>query len=638
MVVSAAVSSTPHFGRAGQCDDITGEGPQAPGMSAVGGRATAGPDEGGGMPPMTGRSLQDAFSQMLTAEDGSDAAAGPRDRRTLSQPPSYSPSQSSQAAPSSPQRQHEPLTAAWQHCKPGLGGGTIHTAETSTASSSKQAFSSPWKASRQPAVQQGRQHPMKDSGGGSQSSRSLRGSASATAVVSSQGRCSEDGRDARRRAVVTVSSAGGGAASVERRRRSAKRTEEVAAGAGRTSAGAPSSGGGAEAPEVRQLKQEVYAKDQEILKLRAMCQEQASRLKNYEAYNSLEMEALKQRMEEFEHQLKAQGGTVGVPVSSGQSSWPPPAPFATGLGSGAGGESVQSTVLEPSAARNDSVGSPLEAATREGTTPRQAPAASAGALHDESPADWQTSSSMTMPVHSACSASLSPDLPYAGQRSRSSEAPEVRPQWAAPAAERPSPELLVASPRQAAHGSAGPKAAWQTMFSPRNSLRSANAAHSAPAVEPAGTLYRAASMSQMAPAVRTSLAACGSSRASLGSVTTVRKVAQAMAPPPASGSRSRSPSGGPATPCGSSNGHPVVLPFCPGMADAMQQYHRSSRATLPAAVVSGRPVTTWQMQDNQSGIATLTGRSLPSSAATQQQQQPQFAAGPTGHCAAFSRR
>lgn len=609
------------------------------------------------MPPMTGRSLQDAFSQMLAAEDGSDAAAGPRERRPLSQQPSsYAPSQASQVAPNSPQRQQEPVGKS--------AVASNHGVEpSSTASSSKQAFSSPWKASRQPTVQQGRQqHPLKDSGGGSQSSRSLRGAASAAALPS-QPRSGEDGR---RRPAVSISGTCGAAASAERRRRSAKRTED-GTGAGRPAPAAmtsPSSGTLAEAPEVRQLKQEVYAKDQEIMKLRAMCQEQASRLKNYEAYNSHEMEALKQRMEEFEQQLKAQGGTVGipvssaqsgpvaVPVSSGQSSWPPPAPFAAaepGVGSGEGFQSA----AQPSSARNDSVCLPSEAAAppREGTTPRPAPTATGGgALRDESQAECQTS--VPVPLHSACSGAASSELSYARQRARSSEAPEVRPQqWAATAVERPSPELVVASPRQTSQGVAAPKAAWQTMFSPRNSLRSANAAQhvaatpsaSATALEPGSTMYRAASMSQMAPAVRTSLAACGSSRASLGgSVTAVRKV-QAVAPA-TSGSRSRSPSGGPATPCASSSGHPVtVLPFGSSMGDAMQQYHRSSRATLPAAMSAGRPMTTWQVQDNQSGATSLASRSIhQSSAATlqpQQQQHQQFTPGPPGHCAAaLSRR
>eukprot|EP00931_Biecheleriopsis_adriatica_P039768 TRINITY_DN22738_c0_g2_i1.p1 TRINITY_DN22738_c0_g2~~TRINITY_DN22738_c0_g2_i1.p1 ORF type:complete len:671 (+),score=96.40 TRINITY_DN22738_c0_g2_i1:61-2013(+) len=184
--------------------------------------------------------------------DGSDAAAGPR----------HCPPQ--QKASASPLRQQTPQQP--------------------------QAFSRPH-AKQQPPP---RSNTAKDRGTGSQSSRSNRGASS-----SKQGK-GDSGPP------TPVCSGSG--PPTEHRLRSPKREAST------VKADTPSRGD--DDSTVMRLKQEVYAKDQEIVKLRAMCQEQASRLKQFESHSSSEVGALRQRMEEFEALLKAHGGTVLQPVST----------------------------------------------------------------------------------------------------------------------------------------------------------------------------------------------------------------------------------------------------------------------------------------------------------------------------------
>jgi len=72
---------------------------------------------------------------------------------------------------------------------------------------------------------------------------------------------------------------------------------------------------------LNQLQKEVWSKDQEILQLRALYQEQAQQFHSFRTESSAEVEALKRRMAEFEQLLHPPFGSS--PTAAGGFSWSP---------------------------------------------------------------------------------------------------------------------------------------------------------------------------------------------------------------------------------------------------------------------------------------------------------------------------
>jgi len=342
---------------------------------------------------------------------------------------------------------------------------------------------------------------------------------------------------------------------------------------------------------VSRLKQEVLAKDDEIVKLRLMCQEQASRLQLMESQKTSEVEALKLRMEEFEQLLK--GATASIESSKVAAPAWSERLNAQSVEEPARPEAIHDT---PTASESKDIQGMSTQGTEDAKA-AQAPAGQAPAAEGAVPASSSSRPQVSKP------------------RSRSTDAPEVRPLWASLNAT----DLRAASPRQMS------KAPWGPMLSPRNSLRSAEQ------IRPAAK----ASSSLTAP-----LSSSRSGRASLGATgggVTVRKVASQAtiaACPVASGNRSRSPS---AAKLGlvPMLGHAMstgALSHIGGMAQAFSapdSYRqisaqpvlmpsRTSRATLP-----GRPVQSWQEPSSHTTIPqSLPCRNVNGVAYVHQASQP----------------